>query len=203
MTVTILLVRHAAHVDLGRRLSGRAEGVPLTEAGRRQAAALGRRLADRGVVRVECSPLERTRDTAASIASACGLPPPIVADGLLEIDMGDWTGRSFGDFGDDPAWRAWNGRRGSTRIPGGEAMAEAQARIVAHMAQAAAGADDATVVMVSHSDMIRAAIAHVLGLSLDHLLRFDIDPASVTGVAVGDWGARLLWLNETLNELGD
>ena len=75
----------------------------------------------------------------------------------------------------------------------GESMAEAQARIVGHLQAAPAGE---TIAMVTHSDMIRAAVAHVLGLSLDHLLRFDIDPASVTGVAVGDWGARLLWMNE-------
>ena len=76
-------------------------------------------------------------------------------------------------------------------------MAEAQDRIVAHMTWVAAHHDAGTVVMVSHSDIIRAAVAHVLDLPLDHLLRFDIDPASVTGVAVANWGARLLWLNET------
>ena len=72
-------------------------------------------------------------------------------------------------------------------------MAEAQARIVGHMGCVVAGE---TVVMVTHADLIRAAVAHVLGLSLDHLLRFDIGPASVTGVAIGDWGTKLLWLND-------
>ena len=194
VTATILLIRHAAHADFNQRLSGRRSGVELTEEGHRQAAALGQRLASGGVTRVECSPLERTRATATAIARACALPAPTGVDALLEIDMGDWTGRAFDDFGDDPAWRAWNQHRGSARIPGGESMAEAQARIVAHLGKAA---DGETVAMVSHSDMIRAAVAHVLGLPLDNLLRFDIDPASVTGVAIGAWGAKLLWLNET------
>ena len=191
MTATILLIRHAAHVDLDRRLSGRRADVALSEAGRRQAAVLGQALAGRGIERVECSPLDRTRDTAAAIAAACGLPEPTPVAALVEIDMGDWTGRALDSFGDDPHWRAWNAQRGSARIPGGESMAEAQARIVGHLATIASG----TVAIVSHSDMIRAAVAQVLGLPLDRLLAFDIDPASVTTVVRGDWGARLLSLN--------
>ena len=194
MTATILLVRHAAHVDLDRRLSGRRPGVALSDAGRGQASALGERLAGRGIDRVECSPLDRTRATAAAITTACPLPAPAPVDALIEIDMGEWTGRELDSFGDDPAWRAWNERRASARIPGGETMAEAQARIVGHLAVTARAGG--TVAMVTHSDMIRAAVAHVLGLSLDRLLRFDIDPASVTGVVWGDWGSKLLWLNE-------
>ena len=196
MTATILLIRHAAHVDLDIRLSGRRPGVALSETGRAQAAALSRRLAARGVTRIECSPLDRTRETAAAIAGTCGLPEPVPVDALLEIDLGAWTGRAFGTFGDDPAWRAWNEQRGTARIPGGETMAEAQARIVGHLRETAAARDGETVAMVTHSDMIRGAVAHVLGLSLDHLSRFDIDPASITGLVMGDWGAKLLSLNE-------
>ena len=191
MTVTVLLVRHAAHVDLDGRLSGRRVDVALSDIGRAQAAALGQALAGRGIDRVECSPLDRTRDTAAAIARVCALPPPLPVEALVEIDMGDWTGRALDGFGDDPAWRDWNERRASARIPGGETMAEAQARIVGHLRTLHEG----TVALVTHSDMIRAAVAHVLGLSLDNLLRFDIDPASVTTVVMGDWGARLLSLN--------
>ena len=193
MTATILLIRHAAHVDLDRRLSGRRTGVALSEAGRAQAAALGRRLVDRGIERVESSPLDRTRDTAAAIADACRLPSPTAVDALIEIDMGDWTGRALEGFDDDPAWRAWNERRGTARVPGGELMVEAQARIVGHLRTIHVG----TVAIVTHADMIRGAVAHVLGLPLDRLLSFDIDPASVTTVVMGDWGGRLLSLNVT------
>lgn len=203
MAATILLIRHAAHADLDLRLSGRRPGVPLTEVGRAQAAALGRRLAAHCVTRVECSPLERTRDTAVAIAQACALPAPVPVDALIEIDMGDWIGRALDGFSDDPAWHDWNARRGTARIPGGESMAEAQARIVGHLEATARARDGETVAMVSHSDMIRAAVAHVVGLPLDHLLRFDIDPASVTGVVWGDWGAKLLWLNETPRAMGE
>lgn len=196
MAVTFLLVRHAAHIHLDRLLSGRMPGVPLSEAGRAQAAALGARLADQGIARVECSPLDRTRATAAAIAKAAGLPSPTDAEGLLEIDMGAWTGHPIGGFGDDPDWRRWNAERGTARIPGGETMAEAQGRIVGHMARLVASRDGETIALVTHSDMIKAAIAHVIGLPLDRVLALDIGPASVSRVEMGDWGGKLLTMNE-------
>ncbi len=171
--------------------------MPLSDAGRQQAAALGERLARRGVTRVECSPLDRTVETAAAIARACGVDAPTPVEALLEIDLGEWTGRALDSFGDDCDWRTWNTRRGTARAPGGESMAEAQARVVAHLRTAADIGE--TVAMVTHADMIRAAVAHVLGLPLDHLLRFEVEPASVTGIAWGDWGAKLLWLNEKVH----
>ncbi len=171
-------------------------GVGLSEAGRVQAVRLGEQLAGEQVDRVVHSPLDRTRDTAAAIAAACGCAAEPI-DGLIELDMGEWTGRGIADLHGDPAWTAWNERRATARISGGESMAEAQARIVAALGALAAHEDGRTVAVVSHSDMIKAAVAHVLGLSLDKLLQFDVSPASVTRVVWGNWGARLMSLNET------
>ena len=197
MATTFLLIRHAAHIHLDKLFSGRMPGVPLSEAGRAQAARLGAVLASEPIDRIVHSPLDRTSETAAAIAAARGSAVPVAAAaGLIEIDLGDWTGRSWQDFGDDPAWRDWNERRGSARIPGGETMGEAQARIVGCLAALAREADGRTVAVVSHSDMIRAAVAHVLELPLDRLLSFDVDVASVTRIVWGEWGARLLSLNE-------
>jgi len=197
MATTFLLIRHAAHIHLDKLFSGRMPGVPLSEAGRAQAARLGAALASEPIDRIVHSPLDRTSETAVAIAAARGSAVPVAAAaGLIEIDLGDWTGRSWQDFGDDPAWRDWNERRGSARIPGGETMGEAQARIVGCLAALAREADGRTVAVVSHSDMIRAAVAHVLELPLDRLLSFDVDVASVTRIVWGEWGARLLSLNE-------
>jgi probable phosphoglycerate mutase len=52
------------------------------------------------------------------------------------------------------------------------------------------------VAMITHCDIIRAIVAGVLGLSLDHILRFDIAPAGVSRVLVEEWGERLVSLNE-------
>lgn len=195
LTATFLLIRHAAHVHLDRRLSGRMPGVALSDEGQAQARALGRGLRGERIDRIVCSPLERTRDTAIAIADACGLAAPEPVEALIEIDMGEWTGAAFATLA-GPAWDAWNGARSTARIPGGETMAEARDRITGYMRTVAAAQDGEVVAVVTHSDMIRAAVADTIGLPLDHLLRFDVGSASVSRLVIGDWGGRLISLNE-------
>ena len=200
-SVRLILVRHATHVDFGRRLTGRAPGVQLSQAGRRQAAALGERLGGERLAEIHTSPRERARATADAVAEHCGAPVKVV-DALDEIDFGDWTGAAFGDLDGQPLWEAWNAQRGSSRTPGGESMAEATARIAGHVAALAAERPGERIALVSHCDMIRGLVAHVLGLPLDNLLRFEIAPASVSRIEAGPWGARVISLNETATTNG-
>lgn len=193
--VRLLLVRHAAHGDLGERLTGRASGVSLSAIGRSQADALGRRLAAEGIEEIQTSPRERARETAAAMARASGADV-VVVGALDEIDFGRWTGARFDALAGTPEWDEWNCRRASARAPGGESMADAVARIAGHVARLAAERLGASIAMVSHSDMIRGLIARCLGLSLDNLLRFEIGPASISRVEVAGWGARVISLNE-------
>ena len=196
MAVTVLLIRHAPHAQLGAMLSGRNAGLGLTADGAEQAARLGGRIAMQRLDRIQSSPLDRTMQTAHAIAAAAGLRDVEPVPALNEVDFGGWAGRPFAELARDPLWDAWNTARGSAATPGGESMITAQTRIVAHLQATAHAHDGETIAMVTHCDMIRAAVAWILGLPLDHLLRFDVDPASVTRAVFGDWGARLLNLNE-------
>ena len=194
MTATFLLIRHAAHVDLDQRLSGRRGDVPLSADGRAQAARLGERLHGKAIDQLVASPLTRAQTTARAIADQRGCAIETV-EGLTELEFGDWTGRSFTALHDDPAWTEWNRTRSTARPPSGESMAEGQARIVGWMRQMAEDAAAETIAAVTHSDLIKAAVCHVLGLSLDNLHAFDIDPASITRIVLGGWGGRVLGLN--------
>ena len=192
---TLFLVRHAAHDRVDRVLCGRMPGVRLGPEGRAQAERLAERLARENIGAVQSGPLERTRETAEPVAARLGLGVE-VADGLNEIEVGAWTGTPFDELRDDPRWTLWNAARSVTRAPGGETMIEVQARVLAHVEALRARFPDRAVVLVSHADVLKAALAHWLGLSLDSLQRFDVAPASLSTVAVGDWGAKVLSLNE-------
>lgn len=192
---TILLIRHAAHQHLGRVLSGRAGDVPLSQAGLERASVLARGLAGECIDAVHTSPLRRARETAQAF-SAEGVAPPEVSEALNEIDFGKWTGKPFAELGNDPHWQEWNTHRSRTAPPGGEPMAAVQARVLAYLRQIARHSSGSVVAMVSHADVIRAAVAGILGLSLDRILSFDIDPASVTRIEAGDWGERVVTVNE-------
>ena len=197
MATTVFLVRHAAHDRVDRVLCGRMPGVGLGEDGLWQAEALARRFAEGGGAdAVWTSPVQRARETAEPIAGRLGLPARD-SDALSEIDFGAWTGRRFDELRDDPRWRRWNEARASERPPGGESMAEAQARAMGELERARDEHPDGRVVLVSHGDVIKAVLAGVLGLSLDAHARFEIAPASVSALAVWDGGGKVLSMNES------
>ena len=192
---TIYFVRHGAHDQLGRRLCGRAPGVLIGETGLAQAGAAARRLAGAGVAAVHTSPLERTRQTAEPIAAAAGAPL-VLDDDLTEIDFGDWNGADFADLDDRPEWRRWNEDRGRARPPGGESMTQVQARLAGWFDRIQNDPRPA-VVAVSHADVIKAAVSHVLGLPIHFHDRFEIGPGSITTVIADDRRLKLHSLNET------
>ena len=178
MTTLIYLIRHGAHALIDHALVGRA-GVPLSPRGRRQAHALGRRFAPEPISRVETSPRRRAMDTARPIADALALPLDL-AQQMDELNVGEWSGRSFAELERDPFWRQWNRARSSCRPPGGESMGELQARVLDHLEGLRAGHPGAEIIIVSHAEPIRAAILHYCGLSLDEFAQIRVEPASVT-----------------------
>ena len=192
---TIHLVRHAAHGFVDKVLVGRAPGIPLSADGVRQAERLRDHLAGWPIARIMSSPIQRAQETAAILAGQHRLAVE-TTDDLLEIDCGDWTGLGFDDLASDPRWAAWNSERASTTMPGGEDMAAVQRRAAPLLDQVAA-ADSGPVVLVSHSDVIKAMVAWLIGMSLDRHDRLVIDPASITTLEMWQPGAgRVVRMNE-------
>jgi broad specificity phosphatase PhoE len=195
VATTFYLIRHAAHDLLGHTLAGRMDGVGLSEAGRRQSERLARRLRSVGLVALYSSPLPRARETAAPLAAATGLAVEI-APAANEFDFGAWTGKEMDWLEDDPLWRRFNSFRSAVAAPEGEAMLGVQQRIGGLLRELRIRHGDAAVAIVSHGDVLRAAVLHVLGIPLDFFLRIEIAPASISIVEIDDWGARLTLLNE-------
>ncbi|KAA3452325.1 histidine phosphatase family protein [Mesorhizobium sp. SARCC-RB16n] len=196
MTTTFFLIRHAAHDNVGSYLAGRMAGVCLGEAGKAQAEHLGGRMARETIAAILCSPRERTQETALPIALACGVGEIAICAELDEIDFGDWSGKTFDELNEDAGWRAWNDQRQEARTPSGETMLDVQQRIVSLMNRVRELHQHQCVALISHADVIKAAVCKVLGLPVGECFRFDIDPASITTIASGDWGSKLLRLNE-------
>jgi broad specificity phosphatase PhoE len=190
------LVRHAAHDKGGSFLAGRAPGIHLGETGRQQAARLAERLKRERPDVIHTSPRERTLETAQFIVSALGLPVPEVAEELDEIDFGTWSGRTFDDLSHDSAFQRWNAMRILAHTPAGESMLDVQVRILRHIERIRTRAGARGVILVSHEDVIKAAVLYYLGLPLDAWSRFDIEPASITTLVLSEVGAKLNGINE-------
>lgn len=193
----LVLVRHAVTAQTGPLLSGRKPGIDLSDEGRRQAEATAERLAP--PVRVDAiyaSPIERTQQTAAAIAARHDLPV-VTLDGVIEAEYGDWTGGAIAELAKTDLWKVVQAAPSRARFPNGESIAEMQARMVAALDGVIAAHPGEHVVVVSHADPIKAAIAHYTGMHLDLFQRVVVSPASVTVFEIGTFGAALVKANET------
>jgi probable phosphoglycerate mutase len=202
LLTTLVLVRHAVTEQTGPLLTGRTPGVDLSEDGRNQASALADRLADLPVAAVYASPMERTTQTATAVAERHVLPVRQLP-GALEADYGEWTGGKLSDLAKTDLWKTVQRAPSRARFPGGESLAEMQARIVGCLEAVVAEHPGEMVVVVSHADPIKAAIAHYTGLHLDLFQRIVVSPASVTAFVLSAHGAALVKCNDTgsLDEL--
>lgn len=122
-----------------------------------------------------CSPMRRTRETAAKLGFDAVDEPD-----FAEQDFGVWTGRRHDDLAKElgAAYREFWQSPARSRPPGGESFVDQIERAKSGLARLPTG--DA--VLVVHSGTIRAVLAIALDLSPDHALRFTIDPLSLTRV---------------------
>ena len=192
---TVLLVRHGQTATTGRVLPGRAPGLHLSDDGRRQAEAAAQRIAKlKRVAAVYASPLERARETAMPIARARSLALRIER-GLLELDVGSWTGSRLDRLSKRPEWTTVQRYPSGFRFPEGESFVEMQARVTAALARMVEHHRGGVVVAVSHADPIKAALAHALGMHLDLFQRLAIAPGSITTIVYGAGGPTVLGVN--------
>jgi len=191
---TLLLIRHG-ETDWNR--SGRVMGdqpIPLNSTGEQQARACADMLAQTPIAGIFTSPVLRAVQTADILSQAQATRPQHLA-GLREIGVGDWINRYWQDFAEDTAKRDWYTQPDRARPAGGETLPEVQKRAVTAVEQVLQTAHEATYLLVSHGDVIRALLAHYLRLNLGALRHARIDHAGVSGLELTDAAAQLLFLN--------
>jgi len=188
------LLRHGEPTVFGR-INGRLPGVGLSAKGRAEIAAVAARLADDKIDAIYASPLQRTRETAEILADRLGLPI-VFRDDVIELDFGEWTGLTADAIRQDERWQAWSSCRSIAAIPGGETWRQVQDRVVGALFELRRAHPEGAVVIVSHGDVIRAALLFVLGMPLDFYHRIEIAPASISSFRLDDSGMRVFGLND-------
>ena len=198
---TFFLIRHASCSGLGQTLWGRTPGICLDEKGKIQAQRLAERFRGMTLDAIYSSPLERALETAEIIARTMDLEVN-KNPAFHEIAFGEWTGKPFDTLASDEVWRRFNSVRSTTRIPGGESILEVQTRIVTELERLSQQHNNARVAIVSHADVIKAAVGYFTATPIDVLQRIEISPCSVSIVKDS---TRLLTINNTgdLSDLCD
>ncbi len=195
---TTLLLRHGeTPLSAERRFAGRGD-IPLTDTGRRQAAAAARRLAARGGVGVVASsPLRRALRTAEAAAKATGAPL-VVEDDLVETDFGKWEGMTFAEAAaqwpeEMSAWLA----AADAAPPGGESFAATALRVLGALDRLLAAYPGQTLLLVSHVTPIKTIACRALLAPPATLFRIHLSVASLSEI---DWFADGPALVRTLND---
>ena len=204
--MTVILLRHGRSTsNTAGVLAGRSEGVDLDDKGREQAAGLIDRIGELPIRALICSPMLRCRRTLEPLAEALCLEP-LIEDRLAEVDYGEWTGRKLGDLASEPLWRVVQAHASAAVFPGGEGLAQVQARAVSavrehdrRLALEYGGPDGADVLWVActHGDVIKSLIADAYGMHLDGFQRVNADPASVSVIRYTQLRPFVIHVNHT------
>ncbi|MFN2462638.1 MAG: histidine phosphatase family protein [Candidatus Dormibacteria bacterium] len=192
----LLLVRHGLTDLTASRLIGRLPGIGLNQRGHEQATAAARLLRGLPIQAIYTSPLERTIQTAEALAEVSGLPLTRM-EGLLEVDYGEWAGQEYKVLRKTETWKLVQTQPARVRFPGGEAVREAQARVVQAVEELTERHPGGTVAAYTHADMIKLAVAHFIGLPLDLYQRTSVGPGSITALHVGRGSSTLVTLGAT------
>lgn len=191
---TLWLVRHGVTSHTGHKLSGWMPDVHLTDEGRAQADAAAEMLSRMNLEAVYSSPIDRTRETAATIAARHGLPVRTRRT-IGEVEYGKWTNRSFKVLARQKLWAVVQRWPSSVRFPEGETLREVQSRALAEIEKIAETHPNGMVCVVSHADVIKLVLAHYLGVHIDLFQRIVIAPASVSGIRLTPDGPFVLSMN--------
>lgn len=136
--------------------------------------------------RVWVSPAQRCRQTAGAL----GLRGTVESQ-LRDCDYGTWLGRSLADIGrhDENALKTWLSDPASAPH-GGESLTGFVSRIGAWVDARRRDAGQTTI--VTHPNVIRAAVIHVLRATPASLKHIDVTPLSLTTFSVHDEKWRLI-----------
>lgn len=187
---SLVVIRHGrTAANAAGLLLGRLDP-ELDSLGRRQAVALAAavRATTGPIAELVCSPLTRTRQTAA--AFDC---PVTVDDRFVEVDYGSWDGRPLAEISAE-MWAAWRGDP-HFRPEGGESLDEVERRVAAACRDWAGRVLDGAVVVVTHVSPLKAAVSWALGA--DVVWQTRVDPASITRIDVDAGRPTLRSFNET------
>ena len=200
MTTRVYFVRHGATLLSNEdRFAGETD-VGLSEMGREQARALGRRLAAEGIDAFYASPLSRALETARLVAAPHGSGVVTLPE-LREMSHGRWEQKSRAEVESlyPEEYRRWESDPFSFAPEGGESGLAVTARALPALLEIVGLHPGERVLVVSHKATIRLLIAVLLGLDARRYRdRLDSSPAGLTSLEFrGPAGARLTLFNDT------
>ena len=183
---SVILVRHSrSTANTAGVLAGQAPGISLDETGFTQAQGLTERIGDVLISRVISSPLQRCIETISPWHEKYGKTEIEIDNNFIESDYGSWTGEKLSELAKEPLWKSVQKSPSTVTFPEGESFQAMFKRVSIGLDSIIDKlAENDNVIVVSHGDIIKLAIAKILGLPIDNFQKLVIDPASISIVKV-------------------
>jgi probable phosphoglycerate mutase len=187
----LVLIRHG-ETEWSRdgRHTGRSD-IPLTRDGEKGARFLSQRLRRLGVepLRVLSSPRQRAIETAR----LAGFEMPEVTHLLVEVDYGEYEGRTSADIrAERPEWDLF-----SDGTPGGESLTDAAARCERLLDDVQPEVGEGDVLLFAHGHILRVLATTYLGLGPDQARCLALDAAAVSILGHEHWWRAVRLWNST------
>jgi broad specificity phosphatase PhoE len=184
MATSFLFLRHGeSEANIKGILAGRNSGVNLTAKGRDQISDLAQDLLARKIDLAFTSPLERTMQSSALFLATRNIPLT-VDPAFVEMDYGSWSGKKLAILAKKKEWKIIQSDPERFTFPGGESFAAANIRIQNRLNELILKnpRQDKTILIVTHGDIIKMAMAYALGLPLQKFQNFRVDTASISEI---------------------
>jgi len=198
-----VLIRHgatdasAAHPQI---LQGSATDSPLSAVGQRQVEQTAQFLTSRRIDALFCSPMLRARQTARPIAESHNLEPRIVP-AIIEADLGRWELRSWDQIAhDEPEeYQQFIARPDIHSYGGGESIAAVRDRALPAIERVMSGCLGQSIALVTHRIVIRACVAHLLGVPLAESRRVSPSTCGVSLLRYSEGKLELVGFNSVFH----
>lgn len=144
------------------------------------------------------SPLQRCAAFAGEFAQTHGAPL-VEEERLVEIDFGEWEGRSaaqlmwespaaLADFWRDPL---------NHPPPGGESLGQFQERVVAAWEALCRNHAGKRLLLVTHGGVIRMLLSHLQARPLDRMMEIEVEHAALFGLLMSDGMLKTLFTSRS------
>ncbi len=195
----IWLVRHGETEGQSSIRYHGSNDVPLSDVGRAQIRALAPWLQGVDFAHVVHSPLSRAAESAAILATACGIAPQRLRrdDRLREFSFGHCEGMTIEEIeAAFPEWWRDNQVGRTDGYPGGEKRVDFAARVAAAMRDLASEPWHRDLLVVVHRGTVRQAVRTLLGFPPGSKDPFAVELGSLTvlreDAAAAAWQLELL-----------
>lgn len=194
----LFIVRHG---ETMWNLEGRTQGhgnSELTDLGKRQARALGKKLRKKGINLIYSSDLKRANDTAKIIGHTLGIEEVHVDEGLKEMCFGEWEGKTIDHIKEnyEEVYKLWRSNPDKALLPGGEKLEDVQERLMDSLKNINESHEDKNILIVSHGISVKIILLTLLNSSLANLYGIRQDNTALNIVEMRSYGPVVCSMND-------